>query len=462
MDEKDLSILYRPQVDIERDYRSDGTIRHTLPDNIPEEKREPEVPEIPDDIERGIQQAYEAGEKILRIRKITEVMPPRAKQTVDDLLDTVMVWIGLTIEQLNKVKEEEPDEIHEIVTDPEPIPEEAATEPAQNEDETVAASEDDWPVMTSSGFVFDVIKNKDIWDIAHEQYLLDSAAIQEDFAEEYNNVMEGYVYQLVSTMDEIGLDEPEYLNYEYEGESVTGVPTNYQHLNDIIVRNQDIVNEYQDIFRKTHDLYTTDAILTAYDVASQARVRYLKEQYKSGTAGNYIEMYDKNYLADLRGEMESRYISARTNVYKLLHSAAQISKEMLAAQLELAISKCSLLSKEVNIFVKKEYESEGYSNTTEGTIKDISAGSGSETKQVTEPVKQEDTKPASGNTSTISLDDLMVGGGFGGFDKNNVKGVQEKVKAAADGAVKTANNQKKVTVVKENKEKKIEKKGQGV
>jgi len=150
------------------------------------------------------------------------------------------------------------------------------------------------------------------------------------------------------------------------------VPANYQHLNDIIVKNQDIVNEYQDILRKTHDLYTTDATLTAYNIASQKRIRYLKEQYKPETAGNYIEMYDKNYLADSRNEMEQNYIAARTNVYKLLHSMSQISKEMLDTQLKVAIAKCSLLAKEVNIFAKKEYEAAEVSNTTASTNKKTS------------------------------------------------------------------------------------------
>ena len=389
MNEKDLSIFYRPETNLERDYRSEAVVQHQLPDNRTEEEKiaQSSVQEIPDEIDAAIQNSVEAGNKLMRIRKITEVMPPRMKNTVDDFLDTIMIWIGVTVDELEKVKKEEPpeDEKHEIYQNgPIPksattkteesvkeeseisIPDETETESEQPNDEQI---EDEWPTMTSSGFVFDIVKNKDIWNMAHDQYLLESSAMQEDFADEYNNIMEGYVYQLVSAMDEIGLDMPEYLNYAYEGETVTGVPVNYQHLNDIIVKNQDVIDEYQDIFRKTHDLYTTDAILTAYDVASQKRIRYLKEQYKQETAGNYIEMYDKNYLADSRNEMEQNYIAARTNVYKLLHSMSQISKEMLAAQLKLAISKCSLLAKEVNIFAKKEYEAAEVSNTTAGDTK---------------------------------------------------------------------------------------------
>ena len=446
MDEKDLSILYRPDIKIERDYRSDGVILHELPDNQTEEKRQAVTPEIPDEITKAIQNSYNAGNQLLRIRKITEVLPTQVKPTVDDLLDTIMIWIGITIEKLKKVKENEPpdEETHEILGGPEytsvttekPTDEEETTKPEKETEEIFVTSvsdegttdseqsNDEWPTMTSSGFIFDVVKNKDIWDLARDQYLLDSSAIQEDFANEYNNVMEGYVYQLVSAMDEVGLDAPEYLNMEYEGQTVTGVPANYQHLNDIIVRNQDVVNEYADIFRKTHDEFETYRILATSDIASQERVRYLKEMYKSETAANYIEMYDKNYLAKSRDEHEAKYIAARTNVYKLLHSMSQITKEMLAAQLELAISKCSLLSKNVNIFAKEAYENMAKENSTSSTAK---TDTKTETKQATDTVKKTDETPI-----------LTSGGGIGGAIKNTVKSVQEQAKTVS------ATNPKKV------------------
>jgi len=196
MDEKDLSLLYRPEINIERDYRSDAVIPHTLPDNRTEEEKAAQ--EIPNEIDAAIQNSIEAGQKLMRIRKITEVMPPRMKNTVNDFIDTIIIWTGVTVDELEKTKKkQEEDEANTTIS----IPDETETEPKREDDE--------WPTMTSSGFVFNIVKNKDIWDMAHDQYLLESSAMQEDFADEYNNVMEGYVYQLVSAMDEVGLDMPE-------------------------------------------------------------------------------------------------------------------------------------------------------------------------------------------------------------------------------------------------------------
>lgn len=405
MDENNLSLLYRPDINIERDYRSDGTILHELPTNEPEVSQQT-TPNVSDDITQAINTTKDTVEKLIRIRKITPVLPTLIQPTINDLLDTVIIWTANEVPKLEEIQQEEeekPDEEkHEV---PGTVSDEGTSEPEQSDDE--------WPTMTSSGFIFDVKKNKDVWDMARDQYLLDSVAIQEDFADEFNNVMEGYVYQLVSAMDEVGLDAPEYLNHAYEGETVTGVPTNYLHLNDIIVKNQDVVNEYADIFRKTHDEFETYRVLASYDIASQKRIRYLKEKYKDGTAANYIEMYDKNYLGQSRDNIEKAYIEARTNVYKLLHSACQITKETLDTQLELAISKCSLLAKEVNIFAKKEYENMVYENSTAGKIKDVSAPS------TTAPINDTTAKP--GNTSSSSANNKTE-------SKNTVKTAQEQTK----------------------------------
>ena len=93
MDEKDLSILYRPQVDIERDYRSDGVILHEpVTNETPEQKQERTAPEIPTDLEEARDRAAEVVRKLIRIRKITPVLPTDAQETVNDLLDTVIVW----------------------------------------------------------------------------------------------------------------------------------------------------------------------------------------------------------------------------------------------------------------------------------------------------------------------------------------------------------------------------------
>ena len=183
--------------------------------------------------------------------------------------------------------------------------------------------------MNSSGFDIKTEDNDNIWDQADKQYLVDKSLIREAFSKEYNDVIESYVYQLLTAMDEAGVSSPEILNEEYEGETVTGIKEDDQHLNDIIVRNQLRLTELTDMFHKTHDLNNTTAVLGTFDVVAQERTRYYKEKYKEAAAQNYLEMYDKNLLALVREEYSEKYIKARANAYKFYHSAVIMSKDML-------------------------------------------------------------------------------------------------------------------------------------
>ena len=434
MDEKDLDILYRPKIEIERNYYSDGVIPHEEKvSNVPEEiiKQQEEIDsEIPSEIEKAIDTQYKTAEKLLRIRKITEILPPKTKKVTDDLIDSLLIIIGTEIPKLEDIKEQDdkkPDEEkydipEETVSTPETVPDKVQT-PTDDVDEDT----DEWPTMTSSGFIFNVVKNKDSWDLAQEQYLLDSTKIKEMFADEYNDILQSYAYQLVSAMGEVGIDNVEALNYNYEGETVSGITDNYQHLNDIIARNQLTLNEYQDLFKKTHDSYTTDAVFTAFDVVSQERVRYLKEKYKDEAVSGYIELYDKKFLGDCREEYEKRYKAARADVYKLLHSAAAISEKILNKQLDLVLSKCSLLAKNVDIFAQKEYESEVFSNTTVASQKTSDSNNTSKTNNQATETKKTDTK--SNTQQTTSSD-----------SKNTVTKVQNKTSEASSGSVNKTND----------------------
>ena len=372
MDEQELSILYRPRINIERDYHSDGIIQHEPVQNIPEEVIEEQklIPDIPTPLEQVATEARQTAAQLLRIRNITEVLPPPIQDTTQKLIDTV---ITTTLVDLIEVEDIEKEKKYDVYPSTEEEPDETETEP------------DDWPVMTSSDFTFVVEENKDVWDLAREQYLSDSIAMANMFSEAYNDKLQGYVYQLISAMDEIGLTDIAMLNQPYEGESVTGIPPNYQHLNDIIAREQEVLSDYADLFRKTHDSNATQTIFTAFDVISQERVRYLKEQYANKPADSYIDVYDRDYLADSRTEYERKYVAARTNVYKFLRSAVEMSAAMFDAHLRLAISKCSLLAKDVNIFAKKEYEVETVSN---GTAMPVTGNTGNNTQQVSEQSKQ--------------------------------------------------------------------------
>ena len=141
MDEQELSILYRPRINIERDYHSDGIIQHEPVQNIPEEVIEEQklIPDIPTPLEQVATEARQTAAQLLRIRNITEVLPPPIQDTTQKLIDTV---ITTTLVDLIEVEDIEKEKKYDVYPSTEEEPDETETEP------------DDWPVMTSSDFTF--------------------------------------------------------------------------------------------------------------------------------------------------------------------------------------------------------------------------------------------------------------------------------------------------------------------
>ncbi len=450
-------LFYKPYIEPTRNYHSDGVILSDTPDNTEQIEEDINFEEP----EKAYLRNAETVERLLRIRKITPLLPERIVNTINTIIDTVIVNAWYDNENLlkpiiesggkqivikkppNPGDDDEEPPPYRIYFPPNPAkpddekPKIQQEEPSTYEIPTSGEHDEDddyeWPEMTSSSFDIKVEENKNIWESAQEQYLLDQSLIREAFASEYNDIMERYVYQLLPVMDEVGISNPEVLNIEYEGETVSGIQENDMHLNDIIVRNQVAINDKSDLFAKTHNLYQTSAVLSSFDVISQERVRYSKERYKESLAETYLDIYDKNLLAGIRDEYERKYRTARANVYKFLHSAAILSADMLMLALDSNIAKCSLIKKGINIFVKKEYENEEFSNSTENKSK--KSDSKDTSNKATDTTDKKDDKDKE-NKSDIKTDS--------GTSKN----AQEKTKDAAGGETKTVteNNKTKVKV----------------
>ncbi len=448
MDIKDL--FYKPDIQPTRDYRSDGIILQEEPDNSIQVEQKQQL----NDIEEAYIRNVETVERLLRIRQVTPLLPSKIVETINQIFDIVITGAWLDNEDSIRtiIKEDGgyvyiPPENEEKVTiyikkkEPEQQTDEVQTSISQSQ----STDEGDWPELTSSGYELEIEENKNIWDYSNDQYLIDQSLIREAFSKEYNDIVEPYIYQLLTAMDEAGVTSPESLNFEYEGETVTGISKDNQHLNDIIVRNQIALNEMSDMFAKTHDLNQTSATLSSYDVIAQERTRYFKEKYNEAAAQNYIDMYDKNLLAAARREYTAKYVAARANVYKFLHSAVAISENMLSLALASNLAKCSLIKKGINIFAKKEYKNEAVSNSTVVSNTEKEKNNTNENK-ATDTVKSENKEN--------SLDQLKIDDNYGGTSKAS----HDKTKEAASGTVKTTAKNDKVKVkvaaaVKNNKEK---------
>ena len=380
------NIFYRPQVEIDRNYKTDGVIDKITPEESPEESKSTSNQDL-------LTKAEKVTDALIRVRKVLPILPEGLPNILQDIIDNLIFQTEI-----------EKDKLIEIIDEENPI----ETTTPEGESEPIDKPE---PIIDDDGFIWDdpepldytitVVKTKLNDQMALEQYLKDSIYIKEDFIKNLNDVLQDYIYPLISMMDESGVGSIQYLNLSYDGTSVSGYDDNDQHLNDTIVRNQLINEEQIRLFNKTHDANTTLSVLMAFDLAAQQRIRYYSEQYDLGVS-NFTEMYRRMTLEKARKAYEYRYANARKNVYKYLNSAVRISDDLLKLALDEKASKCYLLTQDINIFARKEYEAVAYENSTGNNAAEVDPGNNSNkaTDTTKKKTKEKETESES-NSNTI-------------------------------------------------------------
>lgn len=356
------NIFYQPNIDIERRYDTNGEVPHSVsPDNsTTEEKKTTENEDIYD-------RAVAVGEQLLRIRSVMKILPEDTVKIIQDIVDKTIFDNEIKKEEIKKIidQDKEDEENNKRV---DVYPNDSSSE--ATDDATPSDNSEFWEDPDPIDITINVVRRKDDSELANEQYLADSTKIKEDFSYKLNNVFQDYIYPLMTVMGEVGLNSITYLNLDYEGESITGVQTDDKHLHDTIVRNQTLMDEKNRKFAKTHGTNMTLAVMTAFDVVAQERTRYYSEEYDIGL-NSFAGMYKRNILEEVKKEYDDKYMKAKMNMYKYLDGAVTVTDDILKASLRSNVAKCYLLTQDVNIYARKDYESVSYQNTTDDTMVDL-------------------------------------------------------------------------------------------
>lgn len=394
MDDIKNNIFYRPEVDIERNYDTTGVI----PKVTPEPAEEPVTP-TPE--QKLMERAEIVENKLLRIRGVLPMLPNGVPEILRDIVDKLIFQT-----------EDEKDKIENIPENPEEERTEINEANPQPPDDSEIIIDDEgfiWNEPEPDTYTIKVIKCKSNPELALEQYLKDSLDIKEDFINKMNEVMEDYIYPIISVMNESGVPSIQYLNMEYDGACVTGYVNDDRHLNDIAATNQTLIDEQTRLFQKTHDANTTFAILMAFDVTAQERIRYYEENYNLGIT-NFVSMYRRNTLEKIRNTYNYKYRKARNNVYKYLNSAAEATRKILKNALDANTAKCYLLTQDVNIFARTEYQAVAYENATNAGAAEVDPNTNTPIEKATDTTKKESDSKSEldslKDTASSALNDL--------------------------------------------------------
>ena len=353
-------IFYRPRLEVERNYDTSGTI--SSPDNTNQDKEDFFGSRNPLEIIQD--DSKDTLERLLSIRKVTYLLPDSTPKIIDNIIEPLSILLELNIIELEElISKEESDGREEIIRE-EPI--NSVNENNNEESSSIEASDgeitDDEVDFESDLEAFDIEirieKTKTNAEMCREQYLRDISDIVDDFSMGLNAVMQGYIYPLNTTLNVLGIANPDYLNYEYEGESVTDIPLNMMHLNDRIVIQDMMVAEKASLFEKTHDETSMMNIIKTLDAAEMLRERYYNETYIDDIKDE-LDLYSNNLLEKSRSNANSAYRQAKTNMFKHLDGTVSILKDICQEKLESQQAKAILLKNGVDIFNRKDYEISG-------------------------------------------------------------------------------------------------------
>lgn len=350
------NIFYNPKTEFERNYLTDGIVPdNSRPSNTVEPSHQEETP-----MERILEKAEDVIKKLGTFRGLSQFIPEKIRPIYKNIIENLLAQTIIEKEEIDEIiKKDKEDEENEKFVDKyeEDIAETIPDDEIEFDDEGFIWSD---PQPTNIGLR--IIKPKNNRDLAKDQYLRDSIYIKEDFIIQMDGVLQEYIFPLNTIMKESGVRYLEYLTIDYQGESVTGYSENERHLNDTIVRNQTLIDERSRLMNKTHNSKNTTATMMAFDVVAQERINYYGEEYDLGLT-DFAAMYNRNLLEKSRKDYDLAYYRAKKNMYKYLKSTVMITSDILKASLESASAKCYLLTKEVNIYARKEFNAAGYENS---------------------------------------------------------------------------------------------------
>lgn len=350
------NIFYRPNVEIEKDYSTDGAIRNELV----RQEESPAAQEISSvKLERLKEKTKETVDELLKIRDIIDALPLDLPEILNGIIEPIILLNELNLLEIDDILERDYiDQLNEVGVDT--YPADIENYKKDNSESVIETTEEDIPDFD---IVVTTIATKSISSQCREEYLRDITDITSEFSRNLNGAMQGYIYPLSTILNELGLDSPDYLNFEYEGESIKDIPINLAHLNDRIVIQEAVTAEQNALMVKTHSTSVILDAINAFDAAEALRERYYNASYNMDISSD-LDIFNNNLLQKSRENSEEAYRQAKINLFKLLDSSVELMKDISSKKLEAQQAKAILLKNGINIYEHEMFETTGVNNAT--------------------------------------------------------------------------------------------------
>lgn len=196
---------------------------------------------------------------------------------------------------------------------------------------------------------------KTLVQIAQEGYAKDQIDLQKYYLQKMRLALQRYFQHQFAFMAELGLSEIDMLTQDYDGNAVSGISANDQHLHDTIIRSQIQRNQKARYFKKLANIEQTLTHMRNWNAAEKLRERYYSEAY--GDSAQFVDSEANAVLRQNRSEYDAGYKASLYNMYKYLNSSVTMTEDILDHVLLEAKSKAKLIKSGVDIFAQTQVAS---------------------------------------------------------------------------------------------------------
>lgn len=193
---------------------------------------------------------------------------------------------------------------------------------------------------------------KTLVEIAQDSYKKDQIDLQKFYLQKMRMALQRYFHHLLGLTAELSLSNPDMLTKNYDGDYVTGISSNCQHLHDTIIRSQIQRLQKARIFKKMANADQTVTHMRSWNAAEKERERYYQEAY--GNSDNFIDSESNALLRQARSDYDANYKLALYNMYKYLDASVKLTEDILDHTLTEAKAKAKLIKEGIDIFKTEE------------------------------------------------------------------------------------------------------------
>ena len=339
------SLLYRPDLKPERNYRSEAEFEPYKSGIQGVDPRT--VPVVENEVDHSPAAILE---KLEAVKDAFIILPKELHYLADDIVQKLIDRLKIITPTGTPVYSDIPKEKYTPKTEPttnttfiEDIPWE--------ENEELAEVPSLFPETIPINLTLE--EPKTLVQLAQSDYEKDQLKLDEFYALKVQLIMQQYVQKMIMSTTDCGAGDIDQLMEDFDGDAVK-IPSgkNLEHCRDFIIRSQMARKQKNMMLKKTHNADETLTHLRAWQAAAQQRKRYYDEQY--GDSGSFTESHSNALLRAQRKMYDEAYKDATYNMYKYLNSSALLMNDILEDTAKEGQAKGMLLKNNVNIFESSE------------------------------------------------------------------------------------------------------------